>query len=58
MTTTSSTVHNDVNLGAVGELTSSIIDDGDRAATTWQASVDWKGGFQSAALIREFDPIA
>ena len=48
---------NDVNLEAIGELSTTIIDDPARAATTWAASVRWRGGFRSEATIREFDPL-
>lgn len=49
---------NDVDIAAVGSLAAAISEDGDRAATTWHASVRWDGGFRSQATIREFDPIA
>lgn len=55
--TTSTTTLNDVNLGAVGDLVSAIQQEPTKAATTWSATVDWKGGFRSESKSREFDPI-
>ena len=56
---TSTTTHlNQVDLEAVGTLVSAIIDDDQRAATVWNASVQWTGGFRSEATIRSFAPIA
>jgi uncharacterized OsmC-like protein len=49
---------NDVNLEAVGGLTAAIQDAADKAQTTWEAEVTWKGAFRSEARIRDFDPIA
>lgn len=57
MPTISTTRLNDVDLQAVGTLTTSIIDDERRAATTWRASVHWTGGFRSSASVRSFEPI-
>jgi uncharacterized OsmC-like protein len=55
--TTQLTPHlNDVNLPAVGNLAGAVQDDPTRAATVWQASVQWRGGFRSEARIRGFDP--
>ena len=49
---------NDVKLDAVGELVGAILEDEEKAQTTWSATVTWSGGFRSEAKIREFDPIA
>lgn len=57
MTTNTTTRLNDVDIEAVGQLTRAIKDDPDRAATTWKATVEWGGGFRSAASVREFEPI-
>lgn len=57
MSDTAAPTLNDVDLQAVGALASAIVDDAQRAATTWSASVHWTGGFRSEALIREFAPI-
>jgi len=48
---------NGVKLETVGELASAIRDDGDKADTTWSASVTWDEGFRSQAQIREFAPL-
>ncbi len=48
---------NDVDLEAVGGLASAIIDDAEKAATTWSASVQWTGAFRSEASIRDFAPV-
>ena len=51
------TIHaslNDVNLAAVGQLVGAIQEEPERAATRWQATVSWDGGFRSVAQIREF----
>lgn len=53
---TVSTRLNDVDLDAVGDLAAAIVDDADKAATTWSASVQWTGGFRSESTIREFAP--
>ncbi len=58
MTHTATTHLNDVDIAAVASLAAAIVDDGDRAATTWNATVRWNGGFRSHAAIREFAPIA
>ena len=57
MTDTVTTSLNDVDLEAVGTLASAIIDDADKGATSWSASVQWTGGFRSEATVREFAPI-
>jgi uncharacterized OsmC-like protein len=49
---------NDVNIDAVAGLAGKIQEEPEVAATTWNASVKWKGGFRSEATIREFEPIA
>jgi len=48
---------NGVKLDTVGELAGAILEDGDKADTTWSASVTWNEGFRSEATIREFGPI-
>ena len=48
---------NDVKLDAVGELVGAILEDEEKAETTWSATVTWNGGFRSEAKIREFDPL-
>ncbi len=55
--TTKTTSLNDVNLPAVGALTSAIQANPDKANTKWQASVTWTGGFRSEAQIRDFTPV-
>ena len=56
--TTQLTPHlNDVNLPAVGGLARAVREDATKAATVWQASVQWTGGFRSEARIRDFDPV-
>lgn len=57
MTATYETTLNDVNLPAVAALTEAVASDRVNGATTWKASVDWKGAFRSEATIREFAPI-
>lgn len=47
---------NNVDLDAVGGLVAAIQDKPEVAATTWSAEVQWNGGFQSEAHIREFAP--
>ena len=39
-------------------LVGAILEDEEKAQTTWSATVTWNGGFRSEAKIREFDPIA
>jgi uncharacterized OsmC-like protein len=48
---------NGVNIDAVVDLVEKIQEEPDVAATKWNALVNWKGGFQSEATIREFPPI-
>lgn len=48
---------NGVNIDAVVGLVEKIQEEPDVAATKWSALVNWKGGFQSEATIREFAPI-
>ena len=57
-TTTVTTHLNEVDLDAVGGLAAAIVDDAGKAATTWNASVRWAGGFRSEATIRDFAPVA
>lgn len=47
---------NDCNLAAVGALTAAIAEDPHQGQTRWQAEVTWKGGFQSEARVRDFEP--
>jgi len=53
MSTTSTTVLNDVNIAAVGQLVQKIQDNPEKAHTKWGAEVVWKKGFQSEARIGE-----
>lgn len=56
-TTTSTTTQlNDVDIAAVASLAGKISEKPEVAATTWQASVEWKGAFRSEASIRGFAP--
>lgn len=48
---------NDVNMEAVAGLAGKIQEQPDVAATQWNATVSWKGGFRSEASIRDFAPI-
>lgn len=56
MSTTQTTQLNDVNIAAVAGLAGKITEEPTVAATTWQASVEWKGAFRSEASIRDFAP--
>lgn len=58
MTIEATTRLNDVAIEAVVGLAGAITEKPDVAQTTWQARVDWKGGFRSEATIREFAPVA
>jgi uncharacterized OsmC-like protein len=58
MTASVTTTLNDVNMDAVAGLAGKIQQEPDVAATKWNASVNWKGGFRSEAKIREFAPAA
>ncbi len=58
MSTTTTTSLNDVNIDAVAGLAGKIQQEPDVAATRWNASVCWKGGFRSEARIRDFGPAA
>ena len=58
MTVSATTTLNDVNMDAVAGLAGKIQQAPDVAATRWSARVDWRGGFRSAASVREFAPIA
>ena len=51
------TILNDVNLPAVGELIGAIKEEPSKADTLWQATVVWNGGFRSEARIRDFAPV-
>lgn len=57
MPSTTTTDLNDVNIGAVAGLAGKIQQEPDVAATTWNAKVEWKGGFRSEAKIRDFAPL-
>lgn len=48
---------NGVDLGTVGALAATIVDDAANAATNWSASVRWLGGFRSQATVRGFEPL-
>lgn len=54
MTETVSTTLNDVDISSVVSLAKKIQETPDAAATKWKAEVEWKGGFRSEAIIREF----
>lgn len=56
MTTTISKL-NSVDIAAVGELVNAIEADAASAKTTWQSTVEWKGGFQSESRSRHLDPV-
>lgn len=47
---------NDVDIEAVAGLAGKIQQEPEVAATQWNASVNWKGGFRSEASIRDFAP--
>ena len=57
-TTTSTTLLNDVDIEAVGDLIRAVSADPTKGATRWRASVTWLGGFRSEAKVRSFAPIA
>ncbi|MFE2756648.1 OsmC family protein [Actinosynnema sp. NPDC059335] len=48
---------NDVDIQSVGNLVAAVREDAAKAKTTWAAHVTWKGGFQSEARVRGFDPV-
>ena len=54
---THTTTLNHVDLEAVAGLTETIRHEPDKAATTWRAEVEWRGGFRSEARIRDFAPL-
>jgi uncharacterized OsmC-like protein len=56
MSNSASSKLNDVNIEAVASLAGKIQQEPEVAATKWNASVSWKGGFRSEASIREFAP--
>lgn len=58
MTASATTTLNDVDLEAVAGLAGKIQNEPGVAATKWNASVNWKGGFRSEAKIRDFTPAA
>ena len=47
---------NDVDIESVAGLAGKIQEKPDVAATRWNATVSWKGGFRSEATIRDFAP--
>lgn len=47
------TILNDVNIQAVGQLVDTIKSQPEKAHTKWNAEVVWKGGFRSEATIGE-----
>jgi len=49
---------NNVDLDSVVGLANAITDDPDNAATRWNATVVWNGGFRSESRVRDFDPVA
>lgn len=48
---------NDVNIEAVAGLAGKIQQQPEVAATQWNATVNWKGGFRSEATVRDFAPM-
>ena len=48
---------NDVDIQTVAALAGTIQTEPEVAATTWKASVVWKGGFASEAKVRDFAPV-
>lgn len=57
MTVSTSTQLNDVRIEQVLGLAEHVVSDPPSGATTWSASVEWAGGFRSAATVRDFAPI-
>lgn len=49
---------NDVDIESVAGLAQKIQEKPEVADTKWNARVQWKGGFRSAATIRDFEPLA
>lgn len=56
MTTTINKL-NSVDIEAVGQLAGAIQADPTVAGTVWKSTVEWKGGFRSAAKSRDFAPV-
>lgn len=56
MTTTTTTLRNQVDLDRVGQLVAKVSEDIEAAHTTWRADVTWTGGFRAQANIRNFAP--
>lgn len=56
-TTTNTTLLNDVDIEAVGNLIGAVTADPTKSATRWRATVTWLGAFRSEAKVRSFDPI-
>ncbi len=54
--TIASTGLNDVDIAAVGELSAAVLQEPEKAATTWASEVRWRGGFRSEATVRDFEP--
>lgn len=55
-TTTTELTLNDCNLPAVASLAGKISEEPTVAATVWQSSVRWLGGFRSESASRDFEP--
>lgn len=56
-TETTPTNVNAVDIAAVAGLVGKIQESPEVASTTWNAKVQWHGGFRSSAVIRDFAPI-
>ena len=50
-TTSTTTVLNDVDIEAVGQVVQKIQDNPEKAHTKWSAEVVWNGGFRSEATV-------
>ncbi len=48
---------NQVNIEAVAGLIGKIQQEPDVAKTSWNARIEWKGGFRSEATVRNFDAL-
>ena len=57
MTTRTTDLLNDLDIAKVGTLIGAVVAEPQRARTTWQATVAWKGGFRSEVRVRDFAPV-
>ena len=57
MTTTITTKLNDVDIESVAGLAAKIQEQPAVADSKWNAHVQWKGGFRSEAVVRDFEPL-